>query len=556
MNLVRATLQVGQHRVTRSSTSTSARRASPTPRRTMGITTKLDGYPAEGLGGLKRGVSPLEMANAYATLASGGIRNKPIAILRVKFPDGDVEDLGKPKRERVLSDAGRLRGHEDPEAERAAGNRHARATSAARRPARPARPTTSTTPGSTATRRTSPSAVWVGYPDALREMRSVHGISVAGGTFPAEIWNKFMEVAKGDELRRLPAAEEHDPAGRRSSASTRKGGDRLRRTAADRRATGTPPAAATRATIRASTTSPTGAPPSMTAARRHPDDGRAAAPAEAEAASSAAPAAGLARGGARVPGRSPTSRWRSLWAAPGSRRRAGHRRRVAATGCSARSSRSAPAFADGGLAGPLFYAGLWVAMLAYCGRAACARAASGRALVVGAIVGCARRCSLLAPPLLSQDVFSYIAYARLDVRARPQPVHAQPRRRARRRRCSPSPARRTSPASTGRCSRWLTLPLAKMSVPFAFWTLKAVAALASLGDRGARVAVRPAPGPRPAAARAGRRPQPAGAGARRRRRAQRRAHGAALDGRRRRAARGAPAARGARRRARRPRPAR
>jgi penicillin-binding protein 1A len=38
---------------------------------------------------------------------------------------------------------------------------------------------------------------WVGYPNALREMRSVHGISVAGGTFPAQIWNKFMTVAKG-----------------------------------------------------------------------------------------------------------------------------------------------------------------------------------------------------------------------------------------------------------------------------------------------------------------------------------------------------------------------
>jgi penicillin-binding protein 1A len=40
-------------------------------------------------------------------------------------------------------------------------------------------------------------AVWVGYPDALREMRSVHGISVAGGTFPAEIWGKFVKVVKG-----------------------------------------------------------------------------------------------------------------------------------------------------------------------------------------------------------------------------------------------------------------------------------------------------------------------------------------------------------------------
>ena len=38
----------------------------------MGIKTKLDGYPAEALGGLTIGVSPLEMANAYATIASGG----------------------------------------------------------------------------------------------------------------------------------------------------------------------------------------------------------------------------------------------------------------------------------------------------------------------------------------------------------------------------------------------------------------------------------------------------------------------------------------------------
>jgi membrane peptidoglycan carboxypeptidase len=42
-------------------------------------------------------------------------------------------------------------------------------------------------------------SVWVGYPNALVEMRSVHGISVAGGTFPAQIWRSFMTVAKGDD---------------------------------------------------------------------------------------------------------------------------------------------------------------------------------------------------------------------------------------------------------------------------------------------------------------------------------------------------------------------
>ena len=42
-------------------------------------------------------------------------------------------------------------------------------------------------------------SVWVGYPNALVEMRSVHGISVAGGTFPAQIWQSFMTVAKGTD---------------------------------------------------------------------------------------------------------------------------------------------------------------------------------------------------------------------------------------------------------------------------------------------------------------------------------------------------------------------
>ena len=72
--------------------------------RLLGIETKLDCYPAEGLGGLRLGVSPLEMANAYATLASGGMRNEPKAIRRVVFPDGKSEGLGKPRRKRVITD--------------------------------------------------------------------------------------------------------------------------------------------------------------------------------------------------------------------------------------------------------------------------------------------------------------------------------------------------------------------------------------------------------------------------------------------------------------------
>jgi penicillin-binding protein 1A len=38
-------------------------------------------------------------------------------------------------------------------------------------------------------------SVWVGYPDAAKEMTSVHGRKVTGGSFPAEIWAKFMDAA-------------------------------------------------------------------------------------------------------------------------------------------------------------------------------------------------------------------------------------------------------------------------------------------------------------------------------------------------------------------------
>jgi penicillin-binding protein 1A len=39
--------------------------------------------------------------------------------------------------------------------------------------------------------------VWVGYPNAKIPMTAVHGIRVAGGTFPATIWRLFMTPAFG-----------------------------------------------------------------------------------------------------------------------------------------------------------------------------------------------------------------------------------------------------------------------------------------------------------------------------------------------------------------------
>jgi penicillin-binding protein 1A len=49
--------------------------------------------------------------------------------------------------------------------------------------------------------------VWVGYPQGEIPMEDVHGIAVAGGTFPASIWHLFMESA----LESAPALTWREP---------------------------------------------------------------------------------------------------------------------------------------------------------------------------------------------------------------------------------------------------------------------------------------------------------------------------------------------------------
>jgi len=70
----------------------------------LGITSPLDGIPAEGIGGLRIGVTPLEQADAYGTFADGGVHHPATAIARVVFPNGktDVPDAGAATR--VISD--------------------------------------------------------------------------------------------------------------------------------------------------------------------------------------------------------------------------------------------------------------------------------------------------------------------------------------------------------------------------------------------------------------------------------------------------------------------
>jgi penicillin-binding protein 1A len=179
----RLTLDVGPENVVRTA-------------RQMGIKTKLQPVASIGLG--SNSVSVLEMASAYATLASGGVYAQPMAIRRVVLPDGRVDKgagWGVAKKKRVLSDGvayevtqilqqnvdagtGTGANYGDPYVAGKTGttDNYADAWFAGYTPR-------------------ASTVVWVGYPNAQIEMSSVHGIQVAGGTFPATIWQLFMSRA-------------------------------------------------------------------------------------------------------------------------------------------------------------------------------------------------------------------------------------------------------------------------------------------------------------------------------------------------------------------------
>jgi len=179
----RLTLDVGPENVVR-----TARR--------MGIKTKLQPVASIGLG--SNSVSVLEMASAYATLASGGVYAEPMAIRRVVLPDGRVDKgagWGVAKKKRVLSDGVAFEVtqilQQNVDAGTGTGANYGDPYLAGK---------TGTTDNyadawfAGYTPRAS-TVVWVGYPNAQIEMSNVHGIQVAGGSFPATIWQLFMSRA-------------------------------------------------------------------------------------------------------------------------------------------------------------------------------------------------------------------------------------------------------------------------------------------------------------------------------------------------------------------------
>ena len=165
----------------------------------LGIRSPLKAVPSLTLGSI--GVTPLDMASAYATIAAGGVYSKPMAITKVVLPNGRVDEAagwGKPQRERVIPDwvastvtqvleqnmlygtgtGAHLSGRTDA-GKTGTTDKYADAWFCGYYPFLEA-------------------TVWIGYPKGEIPMLNVHGIAVSGPSFPASIWHLFMESAVGN----------------------------------------------------------------------------------------------------------------------------------------------------------------------------------------------------------------------------------------------------------------------------------------------------------------------------------------------------------------------
>ncbi len=156
----------------------------------MGITSRLDGFPSEVIGGLRNCCTMLEMADAYATLANQGVHVPASILSKVVFADGKVLNLGDPAGNRVFSDGEAYAGTQVLKTviQDGTGTNANYGCPAAGKTGTAENEDNAWFVGYTPKLAT---AVWVGYPQGNIPMGS-YGF---GGTAAAPIWHDFMQRA-------------------------------------------------------------------------------------------------------------------------------------------------------------------------------------------------------------------------------------------------------------------------------------------------------------------------------------------------------------------------
>ena len=185
----------------------------------MGITTPLSTNPAMTIGGLTVGVTPLDMAHAYETIAHGGERvtgsmvegGEPVGIQEVEaegrpLPDGSRLDKNRVILRRVLPPS--VASTETSMLETVIQYGTGRAAAIGQFAA--GKTGTTTNYGDAwfvgwDSKYTV--AIWVGFPNKLVPMTNdFNNGPVLGGTFPALIWHDFMTSALGIDKERAEQA--------------------------------------------------------------------------------------------------------------------------------------------------------------------------------------------------------------------------------------------------------------------------------------------------------------------------------------------------------------
>ncbi len=156
----------------------------------MGITSPLEGVPSEVIGGLAKCCTMLEMADAYATLANGGVHIQPTILDKVVFPDGSSMNFSNPPRHRVFTDGEAYAATQVLKTVIQSG------TGTAANYGCPAAGKTGTAENLdnawfVGYNPQISTAVWVGYPQANVPM----GPNGFGGTLAAPIWHDYMQAA-------------------------------------------------------------------------------------------------------------------------------------------------------------------------------------------------------------------------------------------------------------------------------------------------------------------------------------------------------------------------
>ena len=157
--------------------------------------------PAIALGGLEKGITPLDVSKIFSTIASGGVYHEPVCILKITDSSGNILFEFDPQ-----NNQGSKKIFEEPQAflvtqilQRVINEGTGKAAGIGR----PAAGKTGTTSdlrdawfaGYTPELTT---VVWMGYQESNKPMEPINDRNVTGGAFPAQIWGEFMKEALKD----------------------------------------------------------------------------------------------------------------------------------------------------------------------------------------------------------------------------------------------------------------------------------------------------------------------------------------------------------------------